>query len=228
MRESAKIIAVSQSTKEDLISILKIPEEKIVVIPEGVEDRYCPQSVDIQENIKRHYHIDEDYLFTLSTLEPRKNQAMLIKAFKIVRQEYPNLQLIIGGRTGWGEIPEATEGVSLPGFIPDADLPGLYSGCLAFVLPSIYEGFGLSPLQAMACGAPVAVSNVSSLPEVVGQAGVLFDPGNVESIAAGIIEAIQNRTELKKKSLAQAAKFTWEKTAAETYRVYQQVLAQKD
>ena len=228
MRESKMIIAVSQSTKDDLISILKIPEGKIVVIPEGVEDRYCPQSVDIQENIKKHYHIDEDYLFTLSTLEPRKNQAMLIKAFKLVRKEYPNLQLIIGGRTGWGEIPEAVEGVSMPGYIPDADLPGLYSGCLAFVLPSIYEGFGLSPLQAMACGASVAVSNISSLPEVVDDAGVLFDPSSVESIAAGIIEAIQNRTELKKKSLAQAAKFSWEKTAKETYRVYQQVLAQKD
>lgn len=226
MRESDKIIAVSQSTKEDLVSILKIPEEKIVVIPEGVEERYCPQSVDIQEIIKKRYHISEDYLFTLSTLEPRKNQAKLIKAFKLVRKEYPNLQLIIGGRTGWGEIPEAVEGVSMPGYIPDADLPGLYSGCLAFVLPSIYEGFGLSPLQAMACGAPVAVSNISSLPEVVGEAGVLFDPESVESIAAGIIEAIKNRGELKEKSLSQAAKFTWEKTASETYQVYQQVLAQ--
>lgn len=227
MRESDKIIAVSQSTKEDLISILKIPEDKIVVIPEGVEERYCPQSIDIQEVIKKRYRINDDYLFTLSTLEPRKNQAMLIKAFKIVRETYPKLQLIIGGRTGWGEIPEIVEGVSMPGYIPDADLPGLYSGCLAFVLPSIYEGFGLSPLQAMACGAPVAVSNVSSLPEVVGDAGILFDPNSVESIAAGIIEAIQNRSKLKDKSLAQAAKFTWGKTATETYRVYQQVLASK-
>lgn len=224
MRESDKIIAVSQSTKEDLISILKIPEEKIVVISEGVEDRYCPQSVDVQEIIKKRYHINEDYIFTLSTLEPRKNQAKLIKAFKLVKKEYPNLQLIIGGRTGWGEVLEEVEGVSMPGFIPDADLPGLYSGCLAFVLPSIYEGFGLSPLQAMACGASVAVSNISSLPEVVGEAGVLFDPDSIESIAAGIIEAIQNRNKLKEKSLAQAAKFTWEKTAKETHKVYQQVL----
>ncbi len=228
MRESDRIIAVSQSTKEDLISILKVPEEKIVVISEGVEDRYCPQSVDVQEIIKKRYHINEDFIFTLSTLEPRKNQAKLIKAFKIVKETYPNLQLIIAGKTGWGEIPEPVNGVLMPGFVPDADLPGLYSGCLAFVLPSIYEGFGLSPLQAMACGASVAVSNVSSLPEVVGEAGVLFDPESVESIAAGIIEAIKNRGSLKEKSLAQAAKFTWEKTAKETYRVYQQVLAEKN
>lgn len=227
MRESDKIIAVSQSTREDLISILKIPEEKIVVIPEGVEERYSPQSIDIQETVKKRYKINENYIFTLSTLEPRKNQAMLIKAFKLVKKEYPDLQLLIGGRTGWGEIPEPIEGVLMPGYIPDADLPGLYSGCLAFVLPSIYEGFGLSPLQAMACGAPVAVSNVSSLPEVVDDAGVLFDPEKAESIAAGIIEAIENRTELKQKSLAQAAKFTWEKTAQKTHDVYQQVLDSK-
>jgi len=227
MRESDKIIAVSQSTKEDLIAILKIPEEKIIVIPEGVEDRYCPQSLDIQEIIKKRYKINEDYIFTLSTVEPRKNQARLIKAFKLVKKDFPDLQLIIGGRTGWGEIPEAVEGVSMPGYIPDADLPGLYTGCLAFVLPSIYEGFGLSPLQAMACGAPVAVSNVSSLPEVVGEAGVLFDPESVESIAAGIIEAIKNRGKLRQKSLTQASKFTWEKTALETHKVYQQVLDTK-
>lgn len=227
MRESDKIIAVSQSTKEDLISIMKIPNEKIVVIPEGVEDRYCPQSIDIQEIIKKRYHINEDYIFTLSTLEPRKNQARLIKAFKLVKESFPNLQLIIGGRTGWGKIPEAVEGVSMPGYIPDADLPGLYSGCLAFVLPSIYEGFGLPPLQAMSCGAPVAVSNVSSLPEVVEGAGVLFDPESVESIAAGIIEAIENRSKLKPLSLAQASKFTWEKTAERTHDIYKAVLDSK-
>lgn len=227
MRESDKIISVSQSTKADLISILKIPEDKIVVIPEGVEDRYSPQSVDVQELVKKHYGINEDFIFSLSTLEPRKNQARLIKAFKIVKKEYPNLQLIIGGRTGWGEIPEPTEGVSMPGFIPDADLPGLFSACLAFVLPSIYEGFGLPPLQAMACGAPVAVSNISSLPEVVGDAGILFDPESIESIAAGIIKAIQDRNELRQKSLVQASKFTWEKTAEETHQVYEQVLALK-
>jgi len=227
MRESEKIIAVSQSTKEDLISILKIPEEKITVIPEGVEERYSPQSIDIQEIIKKRYKINEDFIFTLSTLEPRKNQAKLIKAFNIVRETFPNLQLIIGGKTGWGEIPQAAEGVLMPGYIPDSDLPGLYSSCLAFVLPSIYEGFGLSPLQAMACGASVAVSNTSSLPEVVGEAGVLFDPESVESIAAGIIEAIKNRRILKEKSIVQASKFTWEKTAIETYKIYQEVLSKK-
>lgn len=224
IRESKKIIAVSESTKKDLISVLRVPEDKIVVIPEGVEERYTPQPLEIVDLVKRRYQTGEDYLFTLSTLEPRKNQEVLIRAYEIVRQTFPDLKLLIAGRVrSDGRLPP-TEGVIMPGYIPDLDMPALYSGCLAFVFPSVYEGFGLPPLQAMACGAAVAVSNVSSLPEVVGDAGVLFDPGSVESIAAGIIEAIQNRSVLRKKSLIQASKFTWSHTAEETYKVYKEVL----
>lgn len=227
IRESKKIITVSESTKSDLISILRVPEEKIVVIPEGVEARYEPQPLEIVELARKHYKTGDDYIFTLSTVEPRKNQAALIKAFKIVRQKYPELKLLIGGRIREDSNVTQEEGVIMPGYIPDADLPSLYSGCLAFVLPSLYEGFGLSPLQAMACGASVAVSNISSLPEVVGDAGVLFDPEKVEAIAAGIIEAIENRSKLRRLSLDQASKFTWEKTAEKTYKVYKDVLSGK-
>lgn len=224
IRESKKIIAVSQSTKKDLVSILRVPEEKIIVIPEGVEERYTPQPLEIVDLVKRRYQTGEDYLFTLSTLEPRKNQEALIRAYEIVRKTFPDLKLLIAGRVRQdGKLPP-TEGVITPGYIPDADMPALYSGCLAFVFPSVYEGFGLPPLQAMACGAPVAVSDVSSLPEVVGDAGIFFDPESVESIAAGIIEAIQNRSVLRKKSLIQASKFTWSQTAEETYKVYREVL----
>ena len=223
IRESKKIIAVSESTKKDLMSILRVPEEKIVVIPEGVEERYTPQPLEIVDLVRRRYQTGEDYLFTLSTLEPRKNQEALIRAYEIVRKTFPDLKLLIAGRVRQdGKLPPA-EGVIMPGYIPDADLPSLYSGCLAFVFPSIYEGFGLPPLQAMACGASVAVSNVSSLPEVVGDAGILFDPESVESIAAGIIEAIQNRSVLREKSLIQASKFTWGQAAEETYKVYKEV-----
>lgn len=225
IRESKKIIAVSEATKKDLMSILRVPEEKIVVIPEGVEERYSPQPLDLIEAVNRRYKTGDDYLFTLSTVEPRKNQPALIEAYKIVRKTYPNLKLVIAGRMREDGGLLMTEGVITPGYIPDADMPALYSGCLAFVFPSIYEGFGLPPLQAMACGAPVAVADTSSLPEVVGSAGVLFDPTNVQLIATGIIEAIQNRSELKKKSLLQASKFTWKKAAEETYKVYQEVLS---
>ncbi|KKT89493.1 MAG: Glycosyl transferase group 1 [Candidatus Collierbacteria bacterium GW2011_GWD2_45_10] len=225
IRESKKIIAVSQSTKKDLIAILRVPEEKIVVIPEGVEERYTPQPLEIVEMAKRHYKTGDNFIFTLSTVEPRKNQGALIKAFEIVRKSIPDLKLVIAGRFRQDSDLQETEGVIMPGYIPDADMPALYSGCLAFVLPSVYEGFGLPPLQAMACGAAVAVSDISSLPEVVEDPGALFDPQNVESIAAGIIKAIKNRARLKPKSLKQASKYTWKKTAEETYKVYREVLA---
>lgn len=227
IRESDKIIAVSNATKQDLISILRVPASKIVVIPEGVEERNIPQPLEIQEIVQRRYKTGDEFIFSLSTLEPRKNQQALVSAYQIVKKTYPNLKLVISGKTGWGEKVEPVDGVIMPGYIPYSDLPGLYSACLAFVLPSLYEGFGLSPLQAMACGAAVAVSNISSLPEVVGDAGVLFDPLSVDSIAAGIIEAIENRSVLREKSLLQASKFTWKKAAEETYRVYQDVLSQK-
>ena len=224
VRESDKIIAVSHATKEDMISILKVPEEKIVVIPEGVDDRFCPQPLEIIDSIKRKYKITGDYIFSLSTLEPRKNQKGLIKAFEKIKEAYPNMQLVIAGKTGWGEVVKPVPGVLMPGFVPDADLPALYSGASVFALPSFYEGFGLSPLQAMACGAPVVASNVSSMPEVVADAGVLVDPTKVENIATGIIKAIENQPEFREKGLIQAKKFTWERAAKETYNVYQQAI----
>lgn len=224
IRESQKIIAVSESTKSDLIAILRVPEEKIIVIPEGVEDRVSPQPLDIQEIVKRRYKTGDEFIFALSTLEPRKNQVGLIEAFKMTKRKFPNLKLLVGGRMRQDNEARAIEGVIMPGYIPDSDLPALYSACLAFVHPAFYEGFGLSPLQAMACGAAVAVSNISSLPEVVGDAGVLFNPQDPESIASGIITAIQDRAKLKPKSLEQAKKFSFDKTAEKTYKVYKDVL----
>src|SRR3989344_6115903 len=219
-KESAVILAVSQSTKIDLIDLLKIDEERIVVTPEGVESFYKPQPPSLIETVKHRYHLDGDYLFSLSTLEPRKNQARLIEAYKIVREHFRDLKLLIGGRTGWGEAIRPIDGVIMPGYIPDADLPALYSGCLAYALPSLYEGFSLSHLQAMACGASVVGSQVSSMPEVIGQAGALVDPISVGAIAEGIIKAIKNRNYYSQKAIKRAKLFTWEETAKLTYDAY--------
>lgn len=224
IRESQKIIAVSESTKSDLITILKVPEEKIVVIPEGVEEKIKPQPLEIQEIIKRRYKTGDDFIFALSTIEPRKNYQGLLKAFALVRKTYPELKLVVGGmKRQDGQIEEA-EGVIFTGFIPQADLPGLYSACTAFVHPAFYEGFGLTPLEAMACGASVAVSKVSSLPEVVGEAGTYFDPNSVESIASGIIKAIQDRAKMRPLAKEQAKKFTFKQAAQRTHKVYVEVL----
>lgn len=226
IRESKKIIAVSESTKNDLISILKVPEEKIVIIPEGVEEKIKPQPIDIQEIVKKRYKTGDEYLFALSTLEPRKNQEGLIKAFKIVKKTYPNLKLVIGGMKRTDGMTIKSDDVIVLGYVPQSDLPALYSGCVAFVHPAFYEGFGLTPLEAMACGASVAVSNTSSLPEVVGKAGVYFDPTSPQSISSGIIEAIQGRAKLRQLGLIQAQKFTFKQAAQRTYKVYKDALSE--
>lgn len=223
-KESKMIMAVSESTKKDLLELFNLDEDRIAVTPEGVDEIYSPQPPDIIDSVKRKYHLKGDYLFTLSTLEPRKNMKRIIEAFKIVKKDLPDLQLIIGGRTGWGEPLAPASGVILPGFVPDADLPALYSGCLAFCLPSLYEGFGLPHLEAMACGTAVVGSNLSSMPEVIGNAGILVDPENIETIAAGIIKAIKNRDTLGKKAIARAELFTWSETARLTHEVYEKVV----
>lgn len=222
-QESSLILSVSRSTKLDLMDLLKIPEEKIVVTPEGVEGFYKPQPPGLVETVKNKFHIEGDYIFSLSTLEPRKNQQRLIEAFKVVKENFPDLSLVIGGRTGWGDALCPVEGVILPGYIPDADLPALYSGCLAYALPSLYEGFSLSHLQAMACGAPVVGSNISSMPEVIGDSGVLVDPISVRGIASGIVKAIRNRAVFGEKGKKRAKLFTWEETAKLTHDAYEKV-----
>ena len=220
-KESDVILAVSRSTKADLLDLLKIPEERIMVTPEGVESFYTPQPPGLVETVKNKFHIDGDYIFSLSTLEPRKNMQRLIEAYKIVKEKNPGLSLVVGGRTGWGEALKLVEGVILPGFIPDADLPALYSGCLAYALPSLYEGFSLSHLQAMACGAAVVGSSISSMPEVIDNSGVLVDPISVGDIADGILKAIKNRATLGEKAIKRAKLFTWEETAKLTHDAYQ-------
>lgn len=224
-KESDAILAVSKSTKDDLIDLLKIDQDRIIVTPEGVESFYKPQPPGLVETVKNKYHIEGDFLFSLSTLEPRKNQHRLIEAYKIAKENIPGLSLVIGGRTGWGEALKPIEGVILPGYIPDADLPALYSGCLAYVLPSLYEGFSLSHLQAMACGAAVVGSDVSSMPEVIGNAGLLVDPISVGEISSAIIKAVKQRASFGEKAIKRAKLFTWEETAKLTHEAYERVVA---
>jgi glycosyltransferase involved in cell wall biosynthesis len=221
IRESHTIIAVSQSTKSDLMEHFSLPSDRIVVIPEGVDPVYRPQPLSAIDSIKRRYKITGDYIFCLSTLEPRKNQSLLIEAFQKLRQEMPDINLVLAGKTGWGEAVEPVPGVHMLGFVPDSDKPALYSGALSYVSPSLYEGFGLTPLEAMSCGTPVVVANNSSYPEVVGEAGVLIDPNSVDDIVLGIINSINHGAKLRAQGLVQSQKFSWDKMAHETHRLYQ-------
>jgi len=237
-RAATHVIAVSRSTKRDLIEKLGVAPEKITVIYEGVDHRkFKIQNSKFKvEEVRRKYGINGDYLLFVGTIQPRKNLVRLIQAFSTLKPQRLALSLVIAGQRGWlfEEIYGAPqrfgveERVKFLGYVPTDDLVMLLNGAKAFVFPSLYEGFGLVVLEALSCGCPVVTSNLSSLPEVVGGAGILVDPYSVEDIARGINKVLQldeaQRHNLIERGLKQAQKFTWEKTARETIEVWEKVV----
>jgi glycosyltransferase involved in cell wall biosynthesis len=207
---STQIIADSISTKNDLVEIYNIPTSRIDVVYPGISMFYTPQSKQEIERVKTKYNLHVQYIFSLGTQEPRKNIAKLVEVAGGL-----DIPLVIAGRHGWGEQTQTI------GFVPDADLPALYSGAMVFVFPSLYEGFGFPVLESMACGTPVITSNISSLPEVAGEAGILVDPESVDSIRDGIKQALAGRAKLIPLGLKQAKKFSWEATAKQVLEVYE-------
>lgn len=237
-RRADKITTVSQFTKEELMKFLDVPESKIVVVPNGVDlNRFFPQ-IDglIIDGIKSKYGIDGQYLLYLGTLEPRKNIERLIKAYALLKSILPDApKLVLAGRKGWmyesifktvSEL-KLENSVIFTGYIEDSEAPALLGGATAFLFPSLYEGFGMPPLEAMACGTPVLTSNCSSLPEVVGDAAVLVDPYSVEEIAEGMERLVTDaglRKELSEKGLERAKDFTWERSAKILMDVYKSLV----
>jgi glycosyltransferase involved in cell wall biosynthesis len=234
-RAASHVIAVSESTKKDLIEKLDVSPEKISVIYEGVDHtKFKVQSSKFKvDEARRKYSIDRDYLLFVGTIQPRKNLVRLIEAFSALKSRFPNIDMLIVGKRGWltEEIYAAPqkfgvgERVKFMSYLPTEDIISLMSEAKAFVFPSLYEGFGLVVLEAMACGCPVVTSNMSSLPEVVGEAGVLVDPYSVKDIARGIkdvlmLNEVQHRN-LVAEGLKQAKKFTWERAAQETIEVFE-------
>jgi glycosyltransferase involved in cell wall biosynthesis len=180
--------------------------------------------------------LPERYLITLGTIEPRKNLIRLVSALRALRQKDPQLALVIVGGTGWLyqdliqklEALDDPRAVLLPGYVPDAELPAVISGATALVLASLYEGFGLPILEAMACGTPVVCSNVSSIPELGGDAARYFDPQDTSQMADVLEDVLGDanlRAGMHERGLVQAARFSWERAASETLDVYKRVLA---
>ena len=234
---SKAVFAISNSTKNDIVRHYPFAKGRVYVTPLAYDAQKFNLNVS-QKDVRRvrdQYSIVRDYVLYLGTLKPSKNIEGLITAFKkvISNSEFlnSNLKLVIAGKKGWmfESIFEKVkklglqEDVIFTDFVPEEDKPGLISGAKAFVLPSFWEGFGLDVLNAMACGVPVVVSNVGSLPEVVGSAGILVDPESTESIANGIKEVLlapaTKYNSLKGEGLARAKDFSWEKTARETLEV---------
>lgn len=233
IRKAQKIIAVSQNTKRDLIKYLEIPEEKITVVYEGVDH-------DLFKPVRRKGLVDDPYILYVGSEHPRKNLAGLLRAFKKLKKErrFKDLKLIKVGKAGGREADfrkqtldiiqtlELDKEVIFTEFVPKEELPFYYSGAECFVFPSLFEGFGLPPLEAMACGCPVITSNVASLPEIIGNTGLLIDPHNVNEITQALGEVLGDdnlKRELRTKGLERARGFSWEKAAKETMEVYREV-----
>lgn len=225
-KESKIIIAVSQSTRNDIVEILGIPEKKIKVIYEACDTEFTKKSTGDTEKMKRKYGIDGRYILAVGTREPRKNLKRVIEAYEMLGSN--EMKLVIVGKFGWGEemsnLKPQTSNLKLLDYVPHGDLPALYSGSECFVYPSLYEGFGLPILEAMSCETPVVTSNVSSMPEVAGRAAVFVNPEDTEDIARGIEEALQNRNDLIRKGKERVKEFSWEKTARETLKIYQEAV----
>jgi glycosyltransferase involved in cell wall biosynthesis len=234
-RRADHIIAVSESTRHDIIAAYHVPPEKVSVIYEAANPRFQPQLHATVEAMRTRYHLPVEYLLYVGTIEPRKNLTRLLRVWEPLYQAKEVPPLVIVGKRGWLsgdfftrlENSPARDGVLLTGYIQDCDLPTIYGGATALVFPSLCEGFGLPPLEAMACGAPVVCSNTSSLPEVVGEAALTFDPTDdaaIEQALRRIVKDKELQAELHELGVQRAAGFSWGRAAQETVGVYRKLL----
>lgn len=234
-RRATHLIAISDCTRRDLMDAYGVPREKISVVHEAADSRFRPQTADRIGAVRRQYGLPERYLVFVGTIEPRKNLTRLLHAFEALQTEGLSDALVVVGKRGWLygdffaqlERSPARRAVILAGYVPDEDLPAVYGGAQAMAFPSLYEGFGLPILEAMACGTPVACSGTSSLPEVAGDAAVMFEPTRTEAIVDALRRLLSDpelQRELRRRGLERAASFSWQRVAAETEAVYGSVL----
>lgn len=237
-KKAASILTVSEYSRQDIIKTYKLPSEKVVVTYNGIEPHFtlnASSQNEIQE-LRSRYGISRDYILAVGSLQPRKNLVRLIHAYSELRSRNNgfNHQLVIVGRKLWladGIFDEVkkqqwADDVILTGYVNDNDLAALYRSANAFVYPSLFEGFGLPPVEAMACGTPVITSNNSCLPEVTGDAAILIDPYNEREMADTILKVTSDKTlrhELRERGIAQAKKFTWNDAAIKTIEIYNSV-----
>jgi glycosyltransferase involved in cell wall biosynthesis len=267
------VLAVSESTRQDVIALCGVPAERVVTVPNGVTEEFHPGNPTAAAEFRQCRGLPERFLLYLGTLEPRKNLVRLVEAYARWRSTSPGVQLrgnirlgpvsdravplrgnkgnrgspplkegpaevklVIAGAKGWyyeqifDRVTELGLGddVIFPGFVPGDELPRWYQAAEAFVYPSLFEGFGLPVLEALACGTPVVTSAASSLPDVAGEAAVLVNPEDTDALAAAIGQVLDDpvlRTRLAAAGPRQAARFSWSHTAAETSEVYRSVLA---
>jgi glycosyltransferase involved in cell wall biosynthesis len=230
------ILADSENTRDDLICLLGVPPAKVEVVPGGVDSYFAPVvDQEMLSQMRQRVSGGAPFILNVGVIEPRKNLVRLIEAFEIVksRLDLPH-KLVLAGKRGWlsdpiyrraRSSPIASE-IVFPGYIPDSDLPSLYSAADLFAFPSLYEGFGLPPLEAMACGTPVIVSDSSSLPEVVGDAALMVGAEATEELASAMARAFEDselRQQMIARGLEQAKQYPWRASAAKMLAVYRRM-----
>jgi glycosyltransferase involved in cell wall biosynthesis len=231
---SAHVMSISEAARRDLLARFKLPPERVTMTPLAADARFRPQPAEEIARVRDKYGLPEEMVLFVGINKPHKNLVRLIEAFAKLVQQGSSASLVLAGP--WDErYPETMQAIDglrakgrvrLLGPVADADLPALYAAATVFVLPSQYEGFGLPVLEAMACGAPVACSNTSSLPEIAGEAAITFDPYSADAISAAIGQLLGDgglRRQMAQLGMEQAVRFTWEKTAAQTLQVYRAV-----
>jgi glycosyltransferase involved in cell wall biosynthesis len=235
VRNVDRIITCSACSFRDIVKYLHVPPEKITIISNGVDERFKPLNEEQKIEVKKKYGINAPYILSVG-IDPRKNILNLLKAYYLLKKKGIGYKLVIVG--AYAKVARnmhlfqvverlnLQKDVIITGYVPDNDLPKLYGAANLFVYPSLYEGFGIPPLEAMACGVPVIASNTSSLPEVIGDAGIMVNPYNVEELAKKMYEVLNDqvlREFLIKKGLIRSKMFSWENCAKETLRVYEEV-----
>lgn len=232
-----RIITISENSKADIIKFFPSTEGKIEVIHNATHHRFRPLLISRENSLLKSHESKlngKPYLLYIGTLEPGKNVGRLISAFEKIADGFPDHQLVLGGDKGWLYSDVMLQIQNSPfnnrihylGHVTDEEVVHLYNFCEAFCFPSLYEGFGLPPLEAMSCGAPVLTSNNSSIPEVVGDAALQVNPLSVDEIAEGInllLSDTELRTEFKNRGLERAKKFSWDKAAKQTLNVFESV-----
>lgn len=238
VRAADAIITPTASVRNELVVRFAVAPEKVFAIPEAARDSFQPMAFADTENVRLRLGVGDEFLLAVGTIEPRKNLAVLVRAFEEVMLARPDskLQLVIVGGSGWLTGPllkaitnsPARSRILLSDYLGDDDLRALYASCRAFIYPSIYEGFGLPPLEAMACGAPVIVSRISALTETTGGVAWSFEPSNVRELTERIFALLDDedaRQSLSDSGQRRAAEFSWEKTARLTWQVYEEALS---
>jgi len=238
-RKAARILTLSEFSRRDIIETYAVNPDRVLVTPAAAPARFAPVENETElKEIRERYRIKANYLLSLGSLQPRKNLARLIEAYASLQKLCSNdqlPQLVFAGKPGWldDEIYRAAqrenrnESIKFIGYVPEKDLPALYSGAICFVYPSFFEGFGLPVLEAMQCGTPVIAGNRTSLPEVTGEAALLFDPFDSGALAEAIGRVVDNpgyREELRVKGLERARAFSWTTTAKLTLQAYEEAL----